>query len=250
VLLGAAAVFATGVHEYLKPEALVDNRERLQAFVTEHRVQAMLAYIGIYITAVTLSIPGAVFLTILGGFLFGWLVGGAAAVVAASIGAIGIFLIARTSIGDALLQRAGERIQRLAEGFRQDAFAYLLFVRIVPLVPFWVTNLAAAFFGVGLRTFALGTMIGLIPATFAFAVAGSGLDGLIEAQLETRKACQAAGNAHCPIDLGLRDLITPQLLGALAALGLMALVPVVLRRFYGDRIKWLGGSGAKRDTAP
>ena len=250
VLLGASAVFATGAHQYLKPEALVENRERLQAFVTEHRVQAMLAYMGIYITAVTLSIPGAVFLTILGGFLFGWLVGGAAAVIAASIGAIGIFLIARTSIGDALLRRAGQRIQRLAEGFRQDAFSYLLFVRIVPLVPFWVTNLAAAFFGVGLRTFALGTMIGLIPATFTFAVAGSGLDSLIAVQLEAQKACLAAGNPNCPLNLGLRDLVTPQLLGALAALGLMALVPVILKRFYGDRIKWLGGTGSTRDTPP
>lgn len=249
VVLAIGAVFASGAHRYLTPESLVDNRDRLQAFVAEHRVQAVLAYMGLYITAATLSIPGAVFLTILGGFLFGWLVGGAAAVISASLGAVGIFLIARTSIGDALLQRAGPRIQRLAEGFRQDAFAYLLFIRIVPLVPFWITNLASAFFGVRLKTFSLATMVGLIPGTYAYAFAGSGLDSLIETQLQARNACLASGQTDCPIDLSLASLITPELIGALAAIGLLILVPVVLKRLFGDRIKWLGGGQPKRDSA-
>lgn len=239
ILLAMAAVFATGAHRYLSLEALLEHRERLQGFVAEHRSRALLAYMGIYIVAVALSVPGAVFLTILGGFLFGWLVGGAAAVISATIGAVGIFLIARTSFGDILLRRSGGRIQRLAEGFRQDAFSYLLFVRFVPIIPFWLTNLASALFGVKLGTFALATMIGVIPATYAFAVAGSGLDSIIEAQQAARNACLAAGSADCGFDLGLGTLITPQILAALVALGILALIPVVLRRFFGDRIKWL-----------
>ena len=140
------------------------------------------------------------FLTLLGGFLFGWLVGGAAAAVAATIGATGLFLIARTSIGDALLHRAGSRVQRLAAGFREDAFSYLLFLRFLPVVPFWITNLASALFGVPLKTFFLATQIGVIPATYAFAVAGSGLDSVIDAQSRAREACLAAGGTDCAFD--------------------------------------------------
>src|SRR5688572_28440960 len=96
IVVGAGAVFATVTHRYLKFEALVDHHERLHAFVELHQAKALLAYMAVYVTDVTLSIPGAVFLTLLGGFLFGWLVGGAAASVAATIGATGVFLIART----------------------------------------------------------------------------------------------------------------------------------------------------------
>ena len=239
ILLAMAAVFGTGSHRYFSLEMLLEHRERLQAFVTEHQNKALLLYMVLYITVVTLSIPVGVFLTILGGFLFGWLVGGAAAAISATIGAVGIFLVARTSFGDVLLRRAGDRIQRLAEGFRQDAFSYLLFVRFVPIIPFWLTNLASALFGVKLRTFALATMIGVIPATYAFAVAGSGLDSIIEKQQGARDACLAAGNTECGLDLGLSTLITPQILVAFVALGVLALIPVILRRFFGDRIKWL-----------
>lgn len=253
ILLGAAAFFATGAHRYLKPDALVEHRERLQDFVAAHHVKAMLAYMLAYVTLVTLSIPGAVFLTLLGGFLFGWLVGGAAAVLSATAGAVGIFLIARTSVGDALLRRAGARVQRLAEGFRRDAFSYLLFVRIVPIVPFWLTNLASALFGVPLRTFALATLIGLVPGTYAFAVAGSGLDDILMDQIAARDACRAAGGAHCPIRLSWKSLVTPPLMAAFGALGLLALVPVILRRLFGERFRrFCGerGSGALGRAEP
>jgi uncharacterized membrane protein YdjX (TVP38/TMEM64 family) len=239
ILLLMAAVFATGSHRYFSLETLLEHRERLQAFVAEHRNKALLTYMLAYVVVVTLSIPVGAALTVLGGFLFGTLVGGAAAVVSATIGAVGIFLIDRSYFGDILLRRAGSRVQRLAEGFRQDAFSYLLFVRFVPIIPFWVTNLAAALFGVRLRTFALATMIGIVPATYAFAVAGSGLDSIIEAQQAARDACLAAGNADCGFDLGWSTLVTPRILAAFVALGVLALVPVGLRRFYGDRIKWL-----------
>jgi uncharacterized membrane protein YdjX (TVP38/TMEM64 family) len=238
VCVGAA--LASGAHRYLSLEALIDHRERLQAFVDLHAARAMLVYMAVYVTAVTLSVPGAVFLTMLGGFLFGWLVGGAAAVISATLGAIGVFLIARSSVGDSLLARAGRRAQALAAGFRADAFSYLLFLRFLPIVPFWITNLASALFGVPLRTFALGTMIGVIPATYAFAVAGAGLDSIIRAQQEARDACLAARAGPCSIDLTLSNLLTPQTIAALAALGVLALAPVLIKRFYSDRLKGPG----------
>jgi uncharacterized membrane protein YdjX (TVP38/TMEM64 family) len=241
VLLGVAAVFATGAHRYLKLEAILDHRERLQAFVEAHQSKAMLLYMLVYITAVTLSVPGAVFLTILGGFLFGWLVGGAAASIAATVGATGVFLIARTSVGDALLRRAGARVQKLAAGFRENAFSYLLFLRFLPVVPFWLTNLACAVFGVRLKTFVLATQIGLIPGTFAFAVAGSGLDSIIARQQEARDACLAAGGGPCGLQLGLKQLVTPQIVAAFVALGVLALAPVLVKRFQAHRLKGLEG---------
>ncbi len=250
IAAGAAAFFASGAHRYLGPEALVENRDRLQDFVALHREKALLAYMLAYVALVTLSIPGSVFLTLLGGFLFGWLVGGAAAVVSATTGAVGIFLIARTSVGDALLRRAGARIQRLAEGFRRDAFSYLLFVRIVPVIPFWLTNLASALFGVPLRTFALATMLGLIPATYAFAVAGSGLDDILTDKIAARQACLATGAEHCPVHLSWRSLITPPIMAAFGALGLLALLPVILRRLFGERFRRFAGERAPGRAEP
>jgi uncharacterized membrane protein YdjX (TVP38/TMEM64 family) len=244
-LVGVVVVFATGTHRYLRLEALMDHRERLQGFVAAHGSEALLIYMAVYVAAVTLSIPGGAVLTILGGFLFGWLVGAAAAAISATLGAIGVFLIARTSIGDALLRRAGSRVQKLAAGFREDAFSYLLFLRFLPVVPFWVTNLASALFGVPFKTFVIATQIGMIPATIAFAVAGSGLDRVIGTQQQARDACKAAGGVDCGLHLGLRHLLTPQIVAAFALLGVMALAPVIVKRLRREP----GGLDGKRPAA-
>jgi uncharacterized membrane protein YdjX (TVP38/TMEM64 family) len=239
IVLGAAmiAVFATGTHRQLTLENVAAHRDWLQASVDAHQSKALAIYMLVYVAVVSLSIPGAALLTIIGGFLFGWLVGGAAAATAGTLGAIVIFSIARTSFGDILLRKAGPRLQNLAEGFRNDAFSYLLFLRVLPIVPFWLTNLAPALFGVRLRTFALATQIGVLPATFTFATTGAGLDSVIAAQQQGQKACLSAGNTQCPLDLDLGTLLTPELIAAFAALGLLSLVPVLVRRRMGKRLK-------------
>jgi uncharacterized membrane protein YdjX (TVP38/TMEM64 family) len=238
LLIGAAmvAVFATGAHRYLSLGALAEHRDRLQGFVQSNAAVALLAYVGIYVTAVALSIPGAVFLTIGGGFLFGLALGTGAALISATLGAICVFLIARTSIGDVLLRKAGPRVQRLAAGFREDAFSYLLLLRFLPVFPFWLTNLAPALFGVRLRTFALATLIGIAPGTFAFASAGAGLDSLIAKSREAQAACRAEGGSDCELRFDPKALLTPQLIAALVALGVVALIPIVLKRRFGQRV--------------
>lgn len=240
LLIAVATVFGTGAYRYFRLETLLAHREKLQVYVAAHQSEALLLYMLIYVAAVTCSIPGAALLTVGGGFLFGWLIGGAAAAVAATLGATFVFLIARTSIGDALVRRAGSRAQRLAAGFREDAFSYLLFLRFLPVVPFWLTNLASALFGVPLKTFFLATQIGVIPGTYAFAVAGSGLDSIIEAQHGARKACLEAGGLDCGFELKLKYLLTPPIIAAFVALGILALVPVLIKRFYGHRLRALG----------
>jgi uncharacterized membrane protein YdjX (TVP38/TMEM64 family) len=191
---------------------------------------ALAAFIAIYVVAVALSIPGALFLTITSGVLFGTLVGGAASVTGATIGATLIFLVARSACGETLIRRAGPLACKLAEGFRADAFSYLLFLRLVPAFPFFLVNLVPAVAGVKLRTFMAATAIGIIPATFAFAFFGSGLDSVLAAQQGRYRACITAGSNDCSIHFDLSTIVTPQLLAAFAALGALALVPVVIRR--------------------
>ncbi len=183
----------------------------------------------IYIVAVTLSLPGAAFLTVAGGFLFGLLVGASAAVIGATIGATVIFLVARTALGEPLLRRAGPRANQLAKGFRDDAFSYLLFLRLVPVFPFFLVNLVPAFAGVRLGPFIAGTVLGVIPAAIVFALAGTGLDSVITAQKNSYYHCIAAKGPDCRMAFDPTDVLTPQLIAALVALGLLALMPVLLK---------------------
>ena len=248
-VLAAATVvvFASGGHRYLKLESLNTHRDTLQAFVAAHEAKALILYIIAYVAAVALSLPGAVFLTVFGGFLFGGLFAGIATVVAATLGAVIVFLIASTSLGDVLARRAGPRLARIMGGFREDAFAYLLFLRLVPVFPFWLVNLAPALVGVPLRTFAVTTLVGIVPGTFAFAFAGEGLDSVLAAHKAAKEACLAAGGADCYMRISPRALVTPKLLIALAALGIAALIPVLVRRWYGRPADRVAAGGHERE---
>jgi uncharacterized membrane protein YdjX (TVP38/TMEM64 family) len=235
ILAGVAAVFATGLHRSLSFETFVDYQVRLREMVEARWLQMLGLYVLVYVAAVTLSLPASAFLTAIGGYLFGWAIGGTVASMSATLGATCIFLIAKTSVGQSLLRRAGARIQRFAEGFKTNAFSYLLFLRLMPVVPFWLTNLAAAFFGLRLKTFVLATQIGMIPASFAFAFAGSGLDDVIAAQQRVRAECLSRGGGDCALELSAKSLLTPRLMIALGILGILALAPILVRSWQGRR---------------
>ena len=230
IALISGTVIAMGWHRQLSFETLVHHHAVLQDFIARNAAAAVAGYVALYVAVVALSLPGGAVLTITGGVLFGVVIGGAAASVGATIGAICIFLIARSAVGEQLARRAGPLAERLAEEFRADAFSYLLFLRLVPLFPFWLVNLVPALCGVRLATFAAATAIGILPATFAFAFVGAGLDSVIAAQDAAYRACLAAARPDCRLDFQLREAITPQLLGALAALGVLALIPVAVKR--------------------
>src|ERR1700720_2569476 len=210
VVLLMAVVFAMGWHRFLSLETLVRHRAAIEGFVAARYGLAIAAFIAIYVAAVGLSIPGAVILTITGGVLFGWLVGALAAIVGATTGATIVFLIARGACGEAILRR-------------------------VPVFPFWLVNLAPAVVGVRPTTFVLATALGIIPGTFAYALVGGGLDSVIAAQEAAYHACIAAGRADCRLDFSMAALVTPQLLAAFAALGVVALIPVALRKWRARR---------------
>ena len=210
--------------------ALVRNLAVITGFVADHRLLAVLIYIGVYAAAVAVSLPGAALLTIIGGFLFGLGRGAAAAVIGATIGATGIFLLARTALGETLLQRAGPRANQIAQGFRDNAFSYLLFLRLVPAFPFFLVNLVPAFAGVRLGTFLAATVLGIIPGGIAYAYFGTGLGSVIAEQKQAYDACIAAGGSECHVSFAAGKVLTPDVIGGLIALALLALIPIVVKK--------------------
>jgi uncharacterized membrane protein YdjX (TVP38/TMEM64 family) len=225
-------VLINGWHKALTLDNVVNLRERFQDFLNHYIVVSLLAYIAVYACAVALSVPGALILTLSGGLMFGWLIGGVAAVIGASSGAILLFLMARSAFGEALRAKAGTSINGLVEGFKKDALSYLLFLRLVPAVPFFIVNIAAALLGVPLRTYIIGTVFGIIPATFAFASIGAGLDSVIAAAKAEQLACMASkAAASCPFGLSAKSLVTKEILIALTLLGIVALIPVAYKKW-------------------
>ena len=225
-------VFAMGWHEYLALEHLGRNYAVLNSFISKNLLLSILAYSILYIVVVALSLPGALALTLAGGLLFGWQIGGPVTVVAATIGATIIFLVAKTSLGETLAAKAGPSINKLREGFQENALSYLLFLRLVPAFPFFVVNLAPALLGVPLRTYVIGTLIGIIPGTMAFSFAASQLGTVIEKTNAEHAACIAANaQAACPYVIDAGTLVSKEIILAFAAIGVVALIPVIVKKW-------------------
>jgi uncharacterized membrane protein YdjX (TVP38/TMEM64 family) len=235
LLLIAAAmalVLGMGWHREVTLDNIVLIRHRFQHVLAAHQGLALLLYCLAYIAMTALSLPGGLVLTVAGGLLFGCWLGGVATVLSATAGATLLFLVARGALGETFVARAGPWLARLREGFQADAMSYLLFLRLVPAFPFWFVNIAPAVLGVPLKTFVLGTVIGIVPATFAFASAGAGLDSVIMAAKDAHTACVAAkGVEACPFKLHVSSLLTRELMLALALVGLVALMPIGLKKW-------------------
>lgn len=215
VLILIAAFFIFDADRFLSYEALCRNHEALESFTRQNFGQAAAIYILIYIAVVAASVPGATVLTVGAGFLFGSLVATGLTLIGATVGATLIFLIARTALGDVLRRRGGGRVDMLLSGFRENAFSYLLFLRLVPLFPFFVVNIAPAFAAVPLRIYVVTTLLGILPGTFVYAQVGTGLGSVF---------------GDCG-GFALGDVLTPEILIALVGLGALSLIPVVVKRF-------------------
>ncbi len=227
-----ALAYAFGLHRYFTFGSLIEHRTVLQTFVEQHFFSSILAYAAIYVTVVALSLPAAGLLSIFGGFIFGWLVSAPVTVIAATTGAVIVFQVVKTSLGAAIAERAGPFVTMLSKGFAEDAFNYLLFLRLVPAFPFFAVNAVAGLARVDLKTFVIATLVGIIPGSFAFAWLGRGLDSIIQAQGAAHDACVAAKSAAaCPIEFSPSALVTPELLIAFVVLGIVALIPVALKKW-------------------
>lgn len=215
LLIGLGLFFTFGLQDRLSCAALRDNRAWLGDWVAAHRLLAILGFMALYAAAVALSVPGAAILTVAAGFLFGTPAATAMVVAAATAGATVLFLAARSAFRDLLQPRVGPWLAKLQRGFADNELSYLLFLRLVPLFPFFAVNLVPAFLGVRLRNFTVATFFGIIPASLVFASVGAGLGSLFDA------------GRDCSLD----NVLTPQIILALVGLALLALVPVIYKRF-------------------
>lgn len=193
---------------YLSLDALKRNRDALLAFADAHRAAALAIAFSAYAGAVALSLPGGLVFSLACGLLFGRVAGTLVAVAAATLGATLVFLAARYLFADGARRRLGAAGERINAGFTRHAFSYLLFLRVVPLFPFFLVNLAPAFTSIRLGTYVLATVIGIVPATFIYVNLG-----------------QAIGRLD-----SLHGALSIDALGALALLGLLALIPAFVRR--------------------
>jgi uncharacterized membrane protein YdjX (TVP38/TMEM64 family) len=209
------AFFAFGGQHYLTLDAIKANRDALLRFTEAHFAGALLIAFFIYAGAVAFSLPGALILSLAMGFVFGRWIGTVMVVAAATVGATIVFLAARYIFADAARKRLGTLGQKINAGFTENAFNYMLFLRLVPAFPFFLVNLAPAFTSIPLRTFVLATFIGIIPGTFVFVNLGETL-GRIDS---------------------LQGLVSWETFIAFALLGVVALVPVVIRKMRSKRVQ-------------
>ena len=205
---GLAAFLLLGGQRVLSLEFIREHRDTLLAFATRHYWEAIVAAVLIYTASTALSIPGGAVLSLSIGFLFGRWVGTSVILVGATAGAALVFLAARYIFGDVAKRRLGSVGQRIIDDFGNNALSYLLFLRLVPLFPFWLVNLAPAFTRIRALTYVLGTAVGILPGTFVYANLG-----------------QSLGN----ID-SVERLVSTETIVALALLGMLALVPVIARK--------------------
>lgn len=231
VILGLVMVlfFVFDLHRFVSFEALKTHRMQILGYYETHRLLTIGAFAIAYTAVVALSIPGAVWMTLLAGFLFGTVLASVIVVLAATAGSLIVFLAARHAFADFLYRKAGPFVRRMEDGFRRNAFSYLMFLRLVPLFPFWLVNLVPAFLNVGTGAFVVATILGIAPATVVFSSVGSGLGAVLD----------AGGRP----DLGI--IFEPHIMGPLLGLALLALVPVFLRKAREQREKGerRGGDG-------
>jgi len=214
LIAAGVAIFTFDLDRFLTFEALRENRHLLMSFVDERVLLAATLFVLIYAAATAISLPGGAILSIAGGFLFGPWLGTFYIVVGATIGATAVFLIAKTALGDALRARAGPWLKSMEAGFQENALSYLLVLRLVPLFPFFVVNLVPAFLGVGLRTYVIGTFVGIIPGAFVFAFTGAGLGSVFDSSETFSPAA----------------VLTPEVIVALTGLALLSLLPVAYKK--------------------
>jgi uncharacterized membrane protein YdjX (TVP38/TMEM64 family) len=210
---GVVAFFALDGPEYLNFATLRAHRAELLAYRDRHYAAVAVAAVLVYIAMAALSVPGGMILSLGIGFLYGRWLGTAMVVFAATIGATIAFLSARYLLGDAARRRMGPRLQRIAAGFERDGFNYLVFLHLVPAIPFVLVNLAPAFSALRTRTFVAGTALGIVPGTFVYVYLGESLGGI-----------DSAG-----------DLVSTPMLVALTLLGVLSILPVVVNRVRHSR---------------
>jgi uncharacterized membrane protein YdjX (TVP38/TMEM64 family) len=221
LLLGLVLFLLLGLGRHFSFEALSRNHAELTAWVAANGALAALIFVLGYATAIAFSLPIGMLVTPLAGYLFGPWLGACLAIIGATLGAIAVFLAARTAFYDLFHARAGAALARFEQGFRRDGFSYLLFLRLVPLFPFWLVNIVPALLGMRLDRFALGTLIGIIPGCVVYSSIGAGFGLLID-------------RGERP---DLHVIFQARILLPLLGLAVLSLVPVIYARLKARRAR-------------
>lgn len=208
-ITGVALFFWFDLQRFLTLEGLKANRQSLLDYYGTHKFVMIAGFMAIYIAQTALSLPGAAILSLASGAIFGSVMGTFYAIIAATIGATLAFLVTRYLLRDVVLNRFGSRLEGINRELETRGLSYLLFLRLVPLFPFFLINLAAGLTRLPLRTFFFGTMVGIIPGGFVYVNAGASLAGIDS----------------------LAGIASPRVLGSFALLGLFALIPALYHRF-------------------
>ena len=211
IALAIGAFFYFDLGRFLSLAALKDNRDHLLAFTEANYVGAAALFVLCYIAVTGLSLPGAVILTLAGGFLFGSVFGTLLVNLGATSGATLAFLAARYMLRDWVEQKFGKWLEPLQQGFAKNAFNYLITLRLIPLFPFFVVNLVSGLTRMNVGSYVAATSLGIIPGSFVYAYAGR--------QLGTINS--------------LKEIASPGVIGAFVLLGLLALVPNLYKKWSG-----------------
>ncbi len=224
VLLGGLALgYAFGLHHYLSLTYLGEQRGALQAYVADHKLFSALIFMVVYAAVVAFSFPAASVLTIFGGFLFGWLQAGIMVAFAATLGATILFIAAKSSFGGFLRAKLKGSAASFADGFAKNALNYLFVLRLAPVFPFFLVNIAPALFNVRTRDYVIATFFGILPGTFAYCYLGEGVGSVLDA---------AAASGTTP---SVKALVTPEITIAFAALAFVAAIPTLVRWYKGSK---------------
>jgi uncharacterized membrane protein YdjX (TVP38/TMEM64 family) len=215
IITGFVAFFSLGFHRYLSFQSLKEHRSILLDWTNSNYFLSVGLYMLLYTIAVAISVPGALFLTLAGGFLFGPLWGSVFVVISATVGASLLFFAVSTAFGDRLASRASSFVGRMRDGFKKNAFSYLLVLRLIPLFPFWVVNIVPAILGVDVKTYILATFLGIIPGSVVYVFVGSGLSHVFLTN-------------QTP-DLGI--IFDPKIFIPLLALAALSLLPMLYQKF-------------------
>jgi uncharacterized membrane protein YdjX (TVP38/TMEM64 family) len=211
--VGIGAFFYFDLGQYLSLGALKQNRDNLLAYTESNYGFAVALFVLVYIVQTAFSLPGGAILTLAGGFLFGSFLGTIYVNIGATSGATLAFLVARYLLRDWVEHKFGDRLGSIQAGFAQNAFSYLMTLRLIPAFPFFLVNLVSGLTRVNLGTYVTATAVGIIPGSFVFAYAGR--------QLGTINS--------------LGEIASPPVLLAFTLLGLLALLPIVYRKFQAKK---------------
>ncbi len=202
-----AAFFIFDVRQYLSLDFFQASRSRIDDFYAGHPWQTAGGFFLIYVAVAALSLPGAAIMTLVAGAIFGVLAGTVLVSFASSIGATLAFLVSRFLLRDWVKARVGERMKSFDEGVAREGAFYLFALRLVPLFPFWLINLAMGLTALRTWTFYWVSQVGMLAGTVVYVYAGT--------QLGQFRV--SAGLIFAFVLLGLFPLIAKKVLDAFKA---------------------------------